>query len=194
MPACRRPPSRWRTRMRASLPAGPSSRPSSSRSPKAPARAARRPPWCNARTSLPPPRREVIERYHQPALVETYLPGREFTVGIVGNGEDARVLGVCEILLKADAEANVYSLHNKELCEELVIYAPAADDEARLAGTRALARLSCARVPRRGAHRFPLRRPGRALFPRGQPARRPQSVALRPADPRRAERHRVRRR
>ena len=80
----------------------------------------------------------VIERYNQPALVEQYLPGREFTVGIVGNGDDARVLGVCEILLKPQAEANVYSLHNKELCEELVIYAPASDDEARLAGTRAL--------------------------------------------------------
>jgi len=80
----------------------------------------------------------VIERYKQPALVEQYLPGREFTVGIVGNGDGARVLGVCEILLKEHAEANVYSLHNKELCEDLVIYAHADDAEARLAGTRAL--------------------------------------------------------
>ena len=80
----------------------------------------------------------VIERYRQPALVEHYLSGREFTVGIVGNGQEARVLGVCEILLKEQAEANVYSLHNKELCEDLVIYAPADDGEARLAGTRAL--------------------------------------------------------
>jgi D-alanine-D-alanine ligase len=83
--------------------------------------------------------RKVLTRYRQPALVEPYLPGREFTVGIVGNGADARVLGVCEILLKEHAEANVYSLHNKELCEELVIYAPADDAEARLAGMRALA-------------------------------------------------------
>lgn len=81
---------------------------------------------------------KVIERYAQPALVEQYLPGREFTVGIVGNGDDARVIGVCEILLKPQAEANVYSLHNKELCEELVIYAPASDAEAMLAGERAL--------------------------------------------------------
>jgi D-alanine-D-alanine ligase len=80
----------------------------------------------------------LIARYGQPALVERYLPGREFTVGIVGNGPDARVLGVCEILLRANAEANVYSLQNKELCEELVTYAPADDAEARLAGTRAL--------------------------------------------------------
>ena len=77
---------------------------------------------------------KLLTRHHQPVLVETYLPGREFTVGIVGNGEDATVLGVCEILLKEDAEANIYSLHNKELCEELVIYQRADDDEARLAG------------------------------------------------------------
>jgi len=38
---------------------------------------------------------KLLTRYHQPVLVETYLPGREFTVGIVGNGEDAAVLGVC---------------------------------------------------------------------------------------------------
>jgi D-alanine-D-alanine ligase len=80
----------------------------------------------------------VIELYKQPALVEHYLPGREFTVGIVGNGDDARVLGVCEIVLRENAEANVYSLHNKELCEELVTYAPATDAEALLAGDRAL--------------------------------------------------------
>jgi D-alanine-D-alanine ligase len=80
----------------------------------------------------------VVTRFRQPALVERYLPGREFTVGLVGNGNDARVLGVCEILLRPNAEANVYSLHNKELCEDLVTYGPASDGEARLAGTRAL--------------------------------------------------------
>jgi D-alanine-D-alanine ligase len=80
----------------------------------------------------------VLERYNQPALVEQYLPGREFTVGIVGNGSEARVLGVCEILLRPNAEANVYSLHNKELCEDLVIYQRADDSEALLAGARAL--------------------------------------------------------
>jgi D-alanine-D-alanine ligase len=82
---------------------------------------------------------QVIERYRQPALVERYLGGREFTVGLVGNGTDARVIGVCEILLNRQAEAKVYSLHNKELCEDLVTYVRADDDEARLAGTRALA-------------------------------------------------------
>jgi D-alanine-D-alanine ligase len=82
---------------------------------------------------------KLLARYRQPVLVETYLPGREFTVGIVGNGDDAKVLGVCEILLKEHAEANVYSLHNKELCEDLVIYQRADDDEAMAAGRHALA-------------------------------------------------------
>jgi D-alanine-D-alanine ligase len=82
---------------------------------------------------------KLLARYRQPVLVETYLPGREFTVGIVGNGKDAAVLGVCEILLKEGAEANVYSLRNKELCEELVIYQRADDGEAWAAGRQALA-------------------------------------------------------
>ena len=81
----------------------------------------------------------LLARYRQPVLVETYLPGREFTVGIVGNGEAAQVVGVCEILLNPKAEANIYSLHNKELCEELVTYTRADDPEAQAAGERALA-------------------------------------------------------
>jgi D-alanine-D-alanine ligase len=80
----------------------------------------------------------VTERFRQPALVERFLSGREFTVGIVGNGGEARVLGVCEILLNPTAEENVYSLLNKEHCEDLVTYARADDAEAKLAGTRAL--------------------------------------------------------
>jgi D-alanine-D-alanine ligase len=39
------------------------------------------------------------ERYRQPALVETFLPGREFTVGILGTGAAAEVLEVGEVLL-----------------------------------------------------------------------------------------------
>jgi D-alanine-D-alanine ligase len=35
---------------------------------------------------------ELLERYQQPVLVETFLPGAEFTCGVLGNGPEARVL------------------------------------------------------------------------------------------------------
>jgi D-alanine-D-alanine ligase len=59
--------------------------------------------------------RDLLGKYHQPALVETFLPGRELTVGIVGTGSRARVLGVMEVILTPDAEAVGYSYSNKKL-------------------------------------------------------------------------------
>ena len=43
----------------------------------------------------------IQERYSQPALVEEFLPGREFTVAILGNGEGARALPPVEICFEA---------------------------------------------------------------------------------------------
>lgn len=64
----------------------------------------------------------LLAKFRQPVLVETYLCGREFTVGILGTGEEARVLGTLEIVLLSNAEPGAYSYVNKERCEELVRY------------------------------------------------------------------------
>jgi hypothetical protein len=65
---------------------------------------------------------ELLRRYRQPVLIEEYLPGREFTVGLLGTGQQASVLGTLEIILRDQAEPEIYSYANKENCEELVEY------------------------------------------------------------------------
>ncbi|MEN6458011.1 MAG: D-alanine--D-alanine ligase [Thermoguttaceae bacterium] len=65
---------------------------------------------------------ELLTQFRQPVLVETFLSGREFTVGVTGTGDDATVLGTMEILLLAGAEAEVYSYSNKQQYEERVRY------------------------------------------------------------------------
>jgi D-alanine-D-alanine ligase len=72
--------------------------------------------------------RRLLRHYHQPVLVERLLPGREFTVGILGTGPEARVAGLIEIVLLEGADALVYSYDNKEYCEERVEYRLVADD------------------------------------------------------------------
>jgi D-alanine-D-alanine ligase len=75
--------------------------------------------------------RDLLAAYRQPVLVETFLPGREFTVGIVGNGGKARSIGLIEVVLLENSEPDVYSYHNKEICEEVVEYRAPSDPEAQ---------------------------------------------------------------
>ena len=83
--------------------------------------------------------RALLDRFRQPVLVETFLPGREFTVGIAGTGKAAELLAVMEIGFKAGAEAAAYSFVNKEECEDRIEYRLAGDAEAEAAGRIALA-------------------------------------------------------
>ena len=63
-----------------------------------------------------------LTRFAQPVLVEEFLPGREFTVGVLGNGEDALVLGTMEVEVVDHSTNGIYSLDAKERCEEKVRY------------------------------------------------------------------------
>ncbi len=64
----------------------------------------------------------LLSKFKQPVLVEKYLSGREFTVGVIGSGLSARSAGVMEIVLNNKAEQGVYSFHNKDNYLELVNY------------------------------------------------------------------------
>src|SRR3546814_2291737 len=63
----------------------------------------------------------------------------EFTVGVVGNGPTARVVAAMEIVLLQNADPEIYSFENKELCESRVEYRLADDAEAQAAAATALA-------------------------------------------------------
>ena len=65
----------------------------------------------------------LLDEFRQPVLVETYLPGREFTAGIVGTGQEAQVIGVMEVLFRKHHEGEkIYSFHNKSNYEEIIDY------------------------------------------------------------------------
>ena len=71
-------------------------------------------------------------------LVETFLPGREFWVGILGTGRASYALGVLEIMLKEEAEPEIYSYTNKKDSQQVVQYSLAADVAAAEATQMAL--------------------------------------------------------
>ncbi|MCF8495666.1 MAG: D-alanine--D-alanine ligase [Alphaproteobacteria bacterium] len=81
-----------------------------------------------------------LARYAQPVLVESYLPGREFTVGLLGTGKTARVLGVMEVDLDGQPDNFGRSYANKDVDWTMPdLYRLAEDEAARKAGALALA-------------------------------------------------------
>jgi D-alanine-D-alanine ligase len=67
----------------------------------------------------------IISRFNQPALVEEYLPGREFTVGIVGTGDSAVAIGGMEVICSDNLP---YSVHVKENYQQYCQYKPLDKD------------------------------------------------------------------
>jgi D-alanine-D-alanine ligase len=77
----------------------------------------------------------ILARFNQPALVEEYLPGREFTVGVIGSGDDAVAIGGMEIECKDNLP---YSVEFKENYQEFCKYIPMAKELAEECKTVAL--------------------------------------------------------
>jgi D-alanine-D-alanine ligase len=67
----------------------------------------------------------ILSRFNQPALVEEYLPGREFTVGMIGQGNESVAIGGMEIECKDNLP---YSVEYKENYQEFCKYIPLAKD------------------------------------------------------------------
>jgi D-alanine-D-alanine ligase len=63
----------------------------------------------------------ILQEFRQPALVEEYLPGREFTVGIVGSGDEAIAIGGMEVIC---ADNLPYSVEVKENYQNYCKYTP----------------------------------------------------------------------
>lgn len=109
--------------------------------------------------------RSILKRLRQPVLVEEFLPGREFTVGILGTGKEARVLGTMEVEVLPKSGRTIYSLDMKERCEDLVRYSPLCSGRMR-SSVEALALASYKVLECRDAARVDVRldAAGRAHF------------------------------
>ena len=65
--------------------------------------------------------KELIIRYRQPVLVEEFLPGREFTVGLLGEFRP-RVLEPMEIVFTKPEKNPVYSFQDKQDFNDRIRY------------------------------------------------------------------------
>ncbi len=55
----------------------------------------------------------LLQRYPSGLLVEEFLPGREFTVGVLGTGREGYPVGTMEILYKKEDTNSIYSYQTK---------------------------------------------------------------------------------
>jgi D-alanine-D-alanine ligase len=102
--------------------------------------------------------RELIERYRQPALVEEYISGREFTVGLLGD-KRPRVLPPMEICFKDVSKTRpVYDYEIKQEWEKHVYYeCPAKLSPAELRACERAARETFIALDCRDVARIDLR-------------------------------------
>ncbi len=91
----------------------------------------------------------ILQRFNQPALVEEYLPGKEFTIGITGSGDEATVIGGMEVICNDDLPYSMeYKENYKLMCRYLPINSDYADEakDVALRAWKALGGLDGGRV------------------------------------------------
>jgi len=73
--------------------------------------------YCESADAVAERARAIATQYGQPALIEEFLPGREFTVAVLGNGGEARALPIVEIRFDAlpDGALPIYGYEAKWL-------------------------------------------------------------------------------
>jgi len=79
----------------------------------------------NSFSELKPMVEWILREFNQPALVEEYLPGREFTIGIVGHGDQTVAIGGMEVITTDNLP---YSVHVKENYHDYCRYIPLSED------------------------------------------------------------------
>lgn len=72
----------------------------------------------------------LLTQFNQPVLVEEYLEGREFTVGILGSGENAKAIGTLEIQVNKSSDFGIYSYSTKQNYKTNTYYKLAEQDIA----------------------------------------------------------------
>jgi D-alanine-D-alanine ligase len=102
--------------------------------------------------------RRLLAAYREPVLIERFLSGREFTVGILGTNRDAAVVGTLEVLFGPNAEPEVYSYRNKEQSEALMSFRLVRpSDDRQVAQAEAIALAAWRAVGGRDGGRLDLR-------------------------------------
>lgn len=87
----------------------------------------------NTRAELRDVCRALLPRFTPPLLVEEFLPGREFTVGILETGPDAWAIGTMEVEFLPQAGEAIYSFENKEQCESRIRYSALREPQLKQA-------------------------------------------------------------
>ena len=96
---------------------------------------------CSTEGELRDAVREILDRYQQPALVEDYIAGREFTVGLLGEKRPKVLVPMEVVFLDKSEKTPVYSFQHKLEWNDRIRYdVPAKLDPAQLERLRSASR------------------------------------------------------